>query len=191
MKVGSARFFYCLFSWLLFLGAGEEELICIEKSIGTGGLLLEAADRLLVAIQKFAEPLLASMELELVEVQFRREGHGWVLRFFIDKEGGVSIDDCANASREISAYLEVEDLIDHAYHLEVSSPGLERPLKKKEDFVRFAGRLARIKLQEPLDGQRVLIGNLCGLEGECLMMELEGKKVFLDMSNIVRARLTL
>ncbi len=129
--------------------------------------------------------------MELVEVQFRREGHGWVLRFFIDKEGGVTIDDCAEVSREISAYLEVEDLISHAYHLEVSSPGLERPLKKKTDFTRFADRLVRIKLREPLDGQKVLIGTLLGLEGDTIVVQLEQETVRIDLENISRARLTL
>ena len=100
----------------------------------------DTADQLIMAIQGFAEPLLADMGMELVEVQFRREGHGWVLRLFIDKEGGVAIDDCAKVSRRNQRLSEVEDLITHAYHLEVSSPGLERPLKKREDFVRFADR---------------------------------------------------
>jgi ribosome maturation factor RimP len=153
--------------------------------------LNDATDRLLVTIQGFAEPLLADMGMELVEVQFQREGHGWVLRFFIDKEGGISIDDCAAVSREISAYLEVEDLIDHAYHLEVSSPGLERPLKKRADFIRFAGRLVRIKLREPLDGQKVLIGTLEGLEEDVVVLTLEHATVRIDMDNIARARLTL
>jgi len=131
------------------------------------------------------------MGMELVEIQFRREGHGWVLRLFIDKEGGITIDDCAAVSREISAYLEVEDLIDHAYHLEVSSPGLERPLRKREDFIRFAERLVRIKLREPINGQRVLIGTLLGLEGEMVLLEMDNETVRIDMENIAKARLTL
>ena len=131
------------------------------------------------------------MEMELVEIQFRREGHGWVLRLFIDKEGGITIDDCAAVSREISAYLEVEDLIDHAYHLEVSSPGLERPLRKHEDFTRFVDRLARIKLREPINGQRVLIGTLRGLEGETVLLEMDNETVRIDLENIAKARLTL
>ena len=150
-----------------------------------------ATDRLQAAIQGFAEPLLADMGLELVEIQYRREGHGWVLRFFIDREGGVTIDDCAAASREIGARIEVEDLIDHAYTLEVSSPGLERPLKKDSDFTRYTGRLARIKLREPLAGQRVLVGTLRGLEGETVLLETEGGMVSLEMNNIAKARLTL
>ncbi len=154
---------------------------------------MEAApDRLIATIQGFVEPLLAGMAMELVEIQYRREGFGWVLRFFIDKEGGVTIDDCAKVSREISAYLEVEDLLDHAYTLEVSSPGLERPLKKREDFTRFTGRLARIKLLEPMDdGQRLLIGELRGLEGDTVTLVVDGREVVVDMSNIARARLTL
>ncbi len=131
------------------------------------------------------------MAMELVEIQFRREGHGWVLRLFIDKEGGVAIDDCVAVSREISAYLEVEDLIDHAYHLEVSSPGLERPLKKRDDFIRFAGKLVRIKLREPAAGQRVLIGTLQGMEGDSVVLALDGETVRVDMENISKARLTL
>jgi ribosome maturation factor RimP len=150
-----------------------------------------AADRLIATIQGFAEPLVAEMGMELVDVQYQREGHGWVLRFFIDKEGGVAIEDCAQVSREISAYLEVEDLIAHAYHLEVSSPGLERPLKKKEDFIRFIERQARIKLRQPLGDQRVLIGTLGGLEGDAVVLMLEGEKVLIDMENISKARLTL
>ena len=150
-----------------------------------------ATDRLVTAIAAFAEPLLADRGLELVEIQYRREGHGWILRFFIDREDGVGIDDCAKASREIGARLEVEDLIDHAYTLEVSSPGLERPLKKETDFARFTGRLARIKLREPLAGQRVLIGTLRGLAGAAVLLETEGEIVSLEMNNIAKARLTL
>jgi ribosome maturation factor RimP len=153
--------------------------------------LEETTDRLLATIQGFADPLLHDMGMELVDVQFRREGHGWVLRFFIDKEGGVSIDDCADVSREISAYLEVEDLISHAYHLEVSSPGLERPLKKKADFVRFADRLVRIKLREPWNEQKVLIGTLVGLDGDAIVLALENETVRIDLEKISKARLTL
>jgi ribosome maturation factor RimP len=151
----------------------------------------DTSDRVTATIQGFAEPLLGDMGMELVEIQFRREGHGWVLRLFIDKEDGITIDDCAAVSREISAYLEVEDLIDHAYHLEVSSPGLERPLRKREDFIRFAERLVRIKLREPINGQRVLIGTLLGLEGEMVLLEMDNETVRIDMENIAKARLTL
>ena len=143
-------------------------------------------------IQAFAEPLLEEMDLELVEIQFRRESNGWVLRFFIDSEQGVTIDDCANASREISAYLEVEDIIDHAYHLEVSSPGAERPLKKEQDFHRFVGKKVRIKLRIPLNDQKVFTGILKGMDGQDVQVETEGQRVVqLGIDNISKARLAL
>ena len=151
----------------------------------------DAADRLITTIQGFTEPLVADLGMELVEIQFRREGHGWVLRLFIDKEGGVTIDDCATVSRQVSAYLEVEDLIAHAYHLEVSSPGLERPLRKREDFIRYADRLARIKLREPMGELKVLVGTLLGLEGDTVVLALEKETVRIDLENISKARLTL
>ena len=174
------------------MSAGERVRFFPQRLIGTDTEILDtSADQLLATIQGFAEPLVAEMGMELVDVQYLREGHGWVLRFFIDKEGGVAIDDCALVSREISAYLEVEDLVAHAYHLEVSSPGLERPLKKKEDFVRFVDRKVRVKLRQPVGDQRVLIGTLCGLEGETVVLMLEEGKVFIDMENISKARLTL
>jgi ribosome maturation factor RimP len=151
----------------------------------------DGADRLIATIQGFAEPLLRDLEIELVDIQFRREGHGWVLRFFIDKEGGIGIDDCATVSRRISAHLEVEDLVTHPYHLEVSSPGLERPLKKQGDFLRFVGRSARIKVREPLGEQRVLLGILRGLEEENVILEMEQETVRIELENISKARLML
>ncbi len=150
-----------------------------------------ATDRVLITIQEFAGPLLADMGLELVEIQYRREGQGWVLRFFIDKEGGITIEDCAKASREIGSHLEVENLLDHAYTLEVSSPGLERPLKKREDFTRFAGRLVRIKMQESAEGQKIFIGILSRIEGDSVVLTQEENEVFLDFDKITKARLML
>ncbi len=149
------------------------------------------ADRIITAVESFARPVLDDMGLELVEVQFRRESAGWLLRLFIDREGGVNVDDCASISRQISAYLEVEDLIEHAYNLEVSSPGLERPLKKKEDFVRFVGRKARIKLKEPIDGQRVFFGLLGPVDGNKIMLDVDGQQMEIDLNAVARARLSI
>lgn len=139
----------------------------------------------------FISPLLVEMDIELVEIQFRREGHGWVLRLFIDKDGGVTLEDCTSVSREVSRYLEVEDLIEHAYHLEVSSPGLERPLKKKDDFIRFAERRARIKTREKIDEQRVFIGTLKGVEGENVLLFIDGQLHHFPLADISKARLVL
>ena len=150
-----------------------------------------SADRIITAVENFARPVLDDMGLELVEVQFRRESAGWLLRLFIDREDGVNVDDCASVSRQISAYLEVEDLIEHAYSLEVSSPGLERPLKKKEDFVRFTGRKARIKLKEPIDGQRVFFGLLGAVDENTITLLVDGQQMKIDLDVVARARLSL
>jgi ribosome maturation factor RimP len=155
------------------------------------GRLVVSEGRIVTAVEGFARPIVDDLGLELVEVEFRRESAGWILRLFIDREGGVSIDDCASVSRQVSAYLEVEDLIDHAYNLEVSSPGLERPLKRKEDFVRFSGRKARIKLKDPVGGQRVFIGLLGSVDENILTLDVDGRQMEIDMDGVARARLCL
>ena len=151
-----------------------------------------STDKVLTAIEQYAEPLLRDMGLELVEAQFRREGHGWVVRLFIDSEPGISLDDCAAVSRAIGTWLDVEDVIEHAFHLEVSSPGLERPLKKIEDFQRFVGRKARVKLKEDRQGQLVFTGTLEQVAGEQVsMLTDDGKQVAFLFEEIARARLAL
>ena len=149
------------------------------------------AGNIIERVEEFISPLLAEMQVELVEVQFKQEGHGWILRIFIDRKGGVTLEDCTSVSREVSSYLEVEDPIEHAYHLEVSSPGLERPLKKKGDFVRFAERNARIKLREKVDNQRVFIGILKGIEDENVLLFVDGTLRSFPLTDINRARLVL
>ncbi len=151
-----------------------------------------ATEQIIEAVEEFASPVLNDKGLELVEVQFRRES-GWILRLFIDREGGVTLDDCASVSREISSYLEVEELIPHAYKLEVSSPGVERPLKRLEDFVRFSGRKARIKVKEPINGQRVFIGMLDAVDEDkkSIMLTVDGEQMNIDLETVARARLSL
>ena len=143
-------------------------------------------------IEEFANTLLPSMGLELVEVQFRREGHGWVLRLFIDCETGITVDHCADVSREVSDFLDVEDLIEHQYHLEVSSPGLERPLKTVRDYKRFVGRKAKIKLRESVDGEKVYVGEIQSVQDESVELVVKEKGVVvLPFEHIRKARLAL
>lgn len=143
-------------------------------------------------VREFAEELLPSMGLELVEVQFRREQHGWVLRVFIDTEDGVTLEHCSRVSREISDYLDVEDIIDHKYHLEVSSPGLERKLYKTEDFRRFSGQKAKVKLQDPVDGQKTFTGVISGVDGETIVLVTEeGEKLGFTFDMVSTARLAM
>lgn len=143
-------------------------------------------------VSAFAEELLPSMGLELVEVQFRREQHGWVLRVFIDTNDGVTLEHCSRVSREIGDFLDVEDLIEHKYHLEVSSPGLERKLLKTDDFERFSGRKAKIKLQQEHDGQKTFVGDITSVRGDAIILTLEdGKKLEFTFAMLNTARLAI
>ena len=102
-------------------------------------------------IEQLIQPILDDLGFELVDIEFQREQRGWTLRVYLDKEAGITLDDCTEASREISTLLDVEDVIESAYQLEVSSPGIERPLKKLSDFDRFAGSPVKIKTVRALD----------------------------------------
>ncbi len=149
------------------------------------------ADTVDKRIEAVALPVLEELGLELVEMQFRREQNGWVLRLIIDKQDGVGLDDCATASREISQLLDIEDFIDQAYKLEVSSPGLDRPLKSMADFQRYIGRKARIKTIESIAGEHVFIGKIQQTEGETIILEVGRKEVTIPFSQVSKARLEI
>lgn len=108
-------------------------------------------------------PIIEKENFELVDVEFKKEGPHRYLRVFIDKEGGITLDDCQKVSEALSDRLDEVDPIEENYFLEVSSPGLDRPLKKDADFERFKGELVEVKLYEPLNGQKVIEGELVGL----------------------------
>jgi ribosome maturation factor RimP len=135
--------------------------------------------QLVEKIEKLVQPLLDELNCELVDLEYQREQRGWVLRFFLDKPGGINLDDCAMASREISSLLDVENIISTAYSLEVSSPGIERPLKKAQDFKRFTGQLAKIKTLNAIDpdgtgkNKKTFVGTLSGVEGDDLLLLLK------------------
>lgn len=124
---------------------------------------------------------------ELVDLEMSNRGK--LLRLFIDKPGGITIDDCALVSEHVSHLLAVEHDIDYD-RLEVSSPGLDRVLKKEADFIRFAGNKVQIKLRVPLNGQKRFVGTLRGIEQGAVIIELEGSVLSLDLSNIEKARLS-
>ncbi|MBK6880315.1 MAG: ribosome maturation factor RimP [Elusimicrobia bacterium] len=121
-------------------------------------------------IEARALPLLREAGIELVELQYRREGAGWVLRFVLDKSGGIGLSDCAEWSHRLGEWVEGSGLIVHDYNLEVSSPGLNRPLKKREDFERFAGIEAIVKTFAPINNQRNFHGRIEKIEGEDLIL---------------------
>jgi len=137
-------------------------------------------------LQQVLESTLSGLGYELVDLE--RSGKGKLLRIFIDKAGGVTLDNCAAVSNHVSRVLAVEG-IDYD-RLEVSSPGLDRPLKKEQDFVRYAGQKARIKLRVPLAGQRNFVGVLRETRAGKVEIEVDdGKRVSVDLSNLEKARL--
>ena len=130
-------------------------------------------------IEQLIQPILKDLGCELVDLEYQQEQRGWVLRVFLDKDGGINLDDCAKASREISSLLDVENLISTAYNLEVSSPGIERPLKKASDFERFVGQLAKIKTLDAIDpdetgkNRKTFVGTLSGFEAGDVSLKLK------------------
>lgn len=148
-------------------------------------------------IREIAARVADTYGLMIDEVVMRREGGADVLRIVLDRPGpaatpedSVSITDCQRVSQELSTILDVEDLLPDSYTLEVSSPGLDRPLRSAQDYARFAGRLAKIVTREPVERQTAFAGRLRGLDGEDVLFEREGGKlVRLPMRLISRARL--
>jgi ribosome maturation factor RimP len=162
--------------------------------------------QLLDRIRVIADRVARSYGLSIFDVQFRRESPGWVVRIVVDlpevegapaaggspgtPEAGVGIQDCERVSRDVATVLDVEDVIDRPYTLEVSSPGLDRPLRRLADYRRFAGRLAKIVVSEAVDGQRHFIGRLAELEGDTVVLVTEtGTAHRIPFGVITRARL--
>ena len=146
-------------------------------------------------VRAIASRVAATYGLDVFDVQFRREGPGMVLRVQLDRPGpaataeeSVSIQDCASVSRDLSAVLDVEDVVPVAYTLEVSSPGLDRPLRHADDYRRFAGRRAKIVMREPVDGQAFFKGQLKGMEGANVVID-DGKPHRVPLGVITRANL--
>lgn len=153
---------------------------------------------LLSKIETLVQPILVDLGMELVDLEFRREGHSWFLRLFIDKPGGVTLDDCADVSREVSAVLEVDDPIESAYRLEVSSPGIDRPLKKPADYERFVGQLVKLKTRSLLDPderghqRKTFIGELLAFDGTLVRLrqtDRRGGAVAIPLTEIDKANL--
>ncbi|MCD6548219.1 MAG: ribosome maturation factor RimP [Thermodesulfobacterium sp.] len=140
-------------------------------------------------IKEIIEIPILRKNMELVDLEWRRERHGWVLRIFIDKPGGVTVEDCAKISGIVGEILDKEDIIHHSYVLEVSSPGIERPLVKKEDYERFRGEKAKITLKAPISGRRNFTGIIIGIKNDLVQMEVEGKVWEFSLENIKKAKL--
>ena len=141
-------------------------------------------------LSELLTPAIADLGLELVGIEYSSHAAGSVLRVYIDEpERGVTIEDCERASREISALLDVNDPVAGHYTLEVSSPGLERPLFTPEHFARFVGHPVKINVNLPLDGRRRFQGTVQAVEGDRITIDQDGNAVTIVHANIGRARL--
>jgi ribosome maturation factor RimP len=138
---------------------------------------------------KIVEPVVEGMGYELVGVELMRHGKDCTLRVYIDKPAGITLDDCAAVSHQLSGVMDVEDPIQLPYRLEISSPGLDRPLFKAADFERFAGATAKIRLAVPQSGRRNFTGILSGVQDGRIRVEVDGEMFELDIDHIERARL--
>jgi len=143
------------------------------------------ADRL----QELLEPVVVGMGYELVGLEYLQDGRRATVRLYIDQPTGVTIEDCERVSRQVSAVLDVEDVIRSQYTLEVSSPGLDRPLFTPAHYQRFAGATVQVRLYEPLQGRRKITGTLEGIEGEEVLVSSEGVEYRIPLQRIAKARL--
>jgi ribosome maturation factor RimP len=146
-------------------------------------------------VNEIAGPLALSLGLELVDVEYRQETGRMVLRIYIDRDGGVTLDDCARLSRELTEILDVEDFIRGKFNLEVSSPGLNRQLKKAADYQRFSGRLVKVRTYEPLTDdsgnmRKTFLGEIIGFSDNAVHLKLkEGQTASIPLEKVAKANL--
>lgn len=156
----------------------------MPKKMGRSGPFFISGEDM--ELHSLLETTLSGLGYELVDLEIGDRGK--LIRLFIDKPGGVNIDDCALVSNHVTRLLAVE--LDYDYsRLEVSSPGLDRPLKKEADFIRFVGETAQIKVRLALQGRKKFVGILKGFQDGCVLLDVEGELVSLELSNVDRARL--
>ena len=147
----------------------------------------EIVDRVRVIV----DPILFNEGMELVDIEYRRESRGWVLRLYLDKEGGVTLDDCTRVSEGVGRVLDVEDLIQTPYTLEVSSPGLSRRLKTEKDFMKYRGHLIKMKTVNPIENRRQFRGRLVAISENKLEIESDGGVFRIPLSNVAKANLEI
>lgn len=135
------------------------------------------------------EPVVNGMGFDLIEIEHVPNPKHGILRLYIDKEDGVTIDDCSDVSEQISALLDVEEPIRGHFNLEISSPGMDRPLTRLKDFQRFAGSLVKLKTLKPMDGQRNFKGRILEANEDVLVIETDTEEISVPMNAIEKARL--
>lgn len=153
------------------------------------GILMAKREEYEAKTESLLQPIISELGFELVDVEFVKEGNDFYLRAFVDKEGGINIDDCETVSRRLSDLLDKEDFISEAYILEVSSPGLGRQLKKDKDFIRENGKEVEVKLFKPVEKTKELTGILKGFDAKTVTIETADGDVVLERDNIAKISL--
>ena len=143
------------------------------------------------SIMEMIEPVLLANGLELVDVEFKKEGKSWVLRIYIDKESGVTLDDCQKVSGLAGDLIEIEEIIDPNYTLEVSSPGLNRALKKEKDFIKFCGKKISVQCHAPLNGKKSFIGCLINFKNQSIYLDMDGQLHTIPLNRVTKANLVI
>ena len=150
---------------------------------------LEYIQSAVQSVTELIEPVLEAMDVELVDLEYRFEQGRWVLRIYADMQGGISVDDCARVSREIEDLIEVNDIFQQEYVLEVSSPGLNRPLKKEKDFVRVKGEKIKVRMRTALKGRRNFTGYLTDVRDGIAYVDVTEGRVALPLDGMEKAHL--
>lgn len=140
------------------------------------------------SLSEIIEPIVASEGMELVSIDYARESRGWVLRLYVDTAGGVTIDQCARLSRQLGDVLDVKDIVSHPYTLEVSSPGLNRMLKREKDFIAYRGKTITVKTAEPFEQRRNFEGTLLTYSEGAITMDVDNREVTIPLSHITKAQ---
>jgi len=140
-------------------------------------------------IKILAERIILAEDMELVDMEYRLQGKRWLLRFFVDREGGITLDDCADMNRQLGLALDVEDLIPHKYLLEVSSPGINRPLVKDSDFEKYAGEKVKIRTSNPIEGRKNFSGVLKGYKNGVIELQADDGIYKIKKDDVEKARL--
>lgn len=142
-------------------------------------------------VRKIAKPIIDQLNYDLVDMEYKKEGPSWYLRFFIDKPGGVTIEDCQIVSEKVGKELDKHDPIPNSYYLEVSSPGIDRPLKTEKDFKRHEGEEVEIKTYERINGRKKFKATIEGFQNGNVVLSVDGETVEIPLEKIALAKLAV
>ena len=176
-----------------FAGDNREYRIraCLKKALERQGGKMSRKEEYEQKAEALLSPIVESNGFELVDVEYVKEAGNWYLRGYIDKPGGITVNDCETVSRAFSDRLDEDDFIEDSYIMEISSPGLDRPLKKEKDFARSIGKLVEIRTYRPIEKQKEFCGELTAYDNNSVTIDEEGTPRTFDKKDIALVRLAI